>query len=205
MTELIPQKALEGDPFSKWELTVKESFSLDALYKRLHEFLIVEEWVDLHAGGDDYEINYEEHEQDDGSINHFIWWRAAKDPKIPAHDYIRYYLRLDFTTKMIKEKEVMLQGKKVKLDNGELKVECGIYLHQDNSRTKSGKNPWKTHPVLKHFKNYFWNRLNRKVVSAAKGEIVEFSNDLYNLIQVFTGVKPESGPRDFVPVKGVSN
>lgn len=205
MTELVPQNLLEGDPFSKWELTIKESFSLAALYKRLHDYLLEEDWVDLHSGGDDYEVNYEEYEVDGGATNHVIWWRAAKDPEIPAHKYIRYYLRLDISTKLMKEKEVMIGGKKVKLDDGEIKVECSIYLDQGNDRGKDGKSPWETHPVLKHFKNYFWNRLNRKVVGSAKGEIVQFSNSLYNLIQVFTGVKPESGPRDFVPVKGTSN
>lgn len=205
MTELIPQEVIRDEgAFAEWELRViKEPFSMDLLYKRLHEFLIIEEWVDLHKGGDDFELNYEEFENDDGSINRFIWWRAAKFPEIPGHEHFRLYLKLDILTKGMSKKEIMLQGTKVKLDYGELKVKCSIFM--DRNHDRHSKQGWDNHPILKHFKNYFWNRMNKRVEDKAKAEILQFSADLHNLIQEFTGAKPESGARDFVPVKGKSN
>ncbi|MFW6378595.1 MAG: hypothetical protein ACOCZV_01085, partial [Nanoarchaeota archaeon] len=185
MTELIPQEVLQEGAFAEWELRViKEPFSMDLLYKRLHEFLIVEEWEDLHSGGADFETNYEEHYDDDGASDRIIWWRAAKYPEVKGDRHIRLYLKLDIITKFMKEKETMIQGQKVKLDHGELKVKCSIFMDRDNDR----HNPkgWDKHPILKPFKNYFWNRMNKRIEDTAKGEILQFSSDLHNLIQVFT-------------------
>ncbi|MGM5480283.1 MAG: hypothetical protein ACQESC_02375 [Nanobdellota archaeon] len=207
MTELIPITAIQKGAFSEWEFRVKDSFSLDTLYKQLHEFLIIEEWEDIHSGKDDFETNYEEHENDDGSIDHMIWWRATKYPKITGHEYIKLYLRLDIVTQAMKEKEVMIKGKKIKLDKGELKIRCSIYIDKgsDRDERKGNKSPWDTHVVLKHFKKYFWNRMNKNVDSKAKGEVNGFSRDLRHFLEVYTGVKKETGPRAFVPVKGGTN
>ena len=61
MPEQIPAEVLERDPFSQWELTVRETFDLKAFYKHLHDFLSHEEWEDLQGGGrDDFEIFYQE-------------------------------------------------------------------------------------------------------------------------------------------------
>lgn len=202
MTELIPGYLL-GNAFSNWELTVRDSFSLKALYVRLHEFLLEEGWADLQYSRDNYETFYGEQQAEDGSLSHTIRWRAFKEPKNNGGGNIKFYLKLNISTVMMKETEAMIRGQKVKLDQGELKITCHLYLDANNYK-KQGQD-WDSHFILKHFKKKFWDRLNKGVLGAAKGEIVAFSNDLYELIQVFTGVRPQSGPKDFVPVKGIGN
>ncbi len=202
MTELIPSNLL-GNAFSSWELTVRDSFSLKALYVRLHEFLKEEGWKDLQAGGDDYETFYGEQQAEDGSLSHTIWWRGVKEPKNNGAGNIKFYLNLNISTFIIKEVEMMIKGQKSKIDQGELKINCKLYLDLNNYH-KQGDD-WDSHFILKHFKKKFWDRLNKGVVGAAKGELVGFSNDLYEFIQVFTGVRPQSGPKDFIPIKGIGN
>ena len=61
--------------------------------------------------------------------------------------------------------------------------------------------------ILKYFKNRVDNKWTKKLESLAKREAAAISNDLYELIQVYAGAKPESdrSRRDFVPIRGASN
>lgn len=200
--ELIPEDIL-GSPFSKWELSIRESFSLKAFILRLHQFLVDEGWSDLSSGGDDYEVYYKEVKNADGSKNHSIWWRAGLDSDY-GNGYFKHYLKLDISTVMIKEVEQIIDGKKIKLDSGEMKISCSLYLDQNHGRV-DGKTEWDTHPILKHFKKKFWDRTNKSSAGAAKGELATFSNDLYEFIQIYTGIKPSGKIKDFTPTKGIGN
>jgi hypothetical protein len=205
MTEQIPDNVVAEAPFSAWELTIRDTFDLKALYVRLHEFFMEEDFVDLFSGKDDYESFYYEKENPDGTKAHKIWWRAKKLAKSPGHDNIVFWIRLDYTTVMMGKKEIMIKGQKVTLDSGELKLEFGLYI--DFEGNKKDLERFKNHFILKYFRNKTRTKWNRKLESLAKGEAMAISNDLYELIQVFAGIRPESerSRRDFVPIKGASN
>ncbi len=199
----IPDRILKDKPFSKWELTIKESFDLKELYKRIHDFFVEERYGDLAAGKDDFESFYFERANADGTIDHKIWWRAKKLAKSPGHENIMFWVALDYTTVRMTKKELMINGKKVTLDNGELKLEFYLWLDFEGNQED-----WKhleKNFFFKYFKRKMHTKYNRKIESLAKGEANVFSNDLYTLIQVFTGVRPESdrSRRDFVNVKGI--
>lgn len=205
MTDQIPADVLAGKPFSAWELKIKDTFNLKELYKRIHTFFIEEDFVDLFSGGDDFESFYYEKENPDGTKAHKIWWRCKKLAKNPGHDNIMFWIRLDFTTVMMGKKEVMINGQKITLDSGELKLEFGLYI--DFNANKEDLEKFNNHFILKYFKRRVQNKWTKKLQSLAKGEATAISNDLYELVQVFAGIKPESerSRRDFVPVKGASN
>ncbi|MCA9477593.1 MAG: hypothetical protein KC535_00415 [Nanoarchaeota archaeon] len=207
MTNKIPKDSL-GSPFSKWELTVKETFALDGLYKRIHDFLVEEQWKDLNggdvdSGGDEFEDYYFQRTQGDMKF-HVIWWRATKRPKIHGNKYVQFYLILDMVTQALKDKEVIHNGQKIGLHNGEFKVNAQLFL-VDEDPNSPGNAQWNEHPILSFVKKRFWNRENKGVMGACKGELMKFSNDLYELIQRYTGVLPEGPVRDFSPVKGTHN
>ncbi len=201
MTEKIPSRLLANEPFSHWEFTIKDTFNLKGLYVRIHDFLKDEEWKDMFAGRDDYEVFYNELFNDNGTMEHTIWWRAYNSPHNDARGNLKFYLKLDMVTRMMKKTEVMIQGRKVELDSGELKITCSIFI----DRESVDKDVWDNHFILKHFKNHFWNRTNKGVYSSAKKEAYAASRDLYKVIQVYTGVQSEPSSRDFFPVKGAFN
>jgi hypothetical protein len=204
MTEQIPDKLLAEDAFNFWELTIRDTFNLRELYKRIYVFFKEEKFVDLFAGKNDYESYYYEKENTDGTKNHKIWWRAEKLAKTPGHDNIKFYIRLDFTTRDMGTKEIMHEGQKVTIDSGELKLSFGIYIDFDANKDDFDK--FKNHFILKHFKKKMHSKFNRKLESLAKGEAMVLSNDLYELIQVFAGIRPESElpKKDFIKVKGAT-
>lgn len=205
MTDQIPDDVVEKDPFSFWELTIKETFDFKELYKRIHTFFMEEGFKDLFSGKDDFESFYYERENADGTKDHKIWWRAKKLAKSPGHDNIMFWVMLNFTTVLMGKKEIMYEGQKVTLDSGELKLEFSLYI--DFEANKKDLEQFKNHFILKYFKNKMRNTYNRKLESLAKGEAMTISNDLYEIIQVFAGIRPESelSRRDFVPIKGAKN
>lgn len=205
MTDKIPSNLLNdpNGPFSFWEFTVKDTFNLKGLYIRIHDFLVDEEFVDLFAGRDDFEVYYAEVDTDDGKKEHTIWWRAKGSPKNDSRGNLKFYVKIDMVTRMMKKTEVMMQGRKVELDSGELKITFSLYI--DRYAVDEDKELWNNHFILKHFKKRFHDRTNKGVFSAAKAEANAFSRDLYELIQVYTGVQAEKPTRDFFPVKGASN
>ena len=198
MADRIPDYLIKEGPFSKWELVVRDTFNLKELYVRLHEFLKDEEFVDLGSGGDNYETFYYEKDNGDGTTDHKIWWRAARFSKNPAHNNIKFYMQLDMKTVRMQKKEIIVDGQKQKLDNGEL--EFKFYLFIDYRNNKDDTHAFDNHFILKHFKNLFWNKWNREPENLAKGEAMAFSNDMYSLIQTYSGVRPQSSNsrRDFV-------
>mgnify|MGYP000892565006 CR=1 FL=1 len=121
MAGKIPYTVLKSGPFSEWELTVKETFSLEGMYKRIHDFLVEEHWSDLNggtvdSGGDEFEDYYFQRTQGDMKF-HVLWWRATKRPKFHGNKYLQFYLILDMVTMVMKDKEIMHNGGKIKLQN----------------------------------------------------------------------------------------
>ncbi len=200
----IPGEVTEQAPFISWEFVVKETFNLELLYKRLHEFMAHEEWKDIQRGGDDYETLYSEQTLENGALNHDIWWRAYKEPTNDFGGTLLFYMKWDMKTLVMSEKEFMHEGKKIKLNNGEFKVNASFYMHFSHD-DDTANNPWKTNSILKLFKKWFWKRLEESAVDEAEDELVKSSNDLYELLQIYTTMKKSDGPRDFLPVRGVTN
>lgn len=190
MAGKIPFSAIKGSPFSEWTLTVKESFDLKGLYKVMHDFMVDNDWFDLN-NGDDFETYYHEVSLPGGAKNHYIRWRAMRDPKLEQKrsiKFIKFYLKLEFKTVLMNKKDVIVKGNKENLDSGELEISAKFYLHTLWGEKDS---EWQTNPILKFFQFRFWNRINRGVFGAAKGEIIQASQDIYQLIQVYTGMRPE--------------
>lgn len=200
----IPDEVTEKNPFISWEFVVKETFNLELLYKRLHEFMEHENWKDIQRGGGDYETLFSEQTLDNGALNHDIWWRAYKVPTNDFNESLVFYLRWDMKTLVMKETEYMHEGKKVKLNNGEFKVNASFYMHFAHD-DDSADNPWRKNSFLKFLKNWFWKRVQQSAVDEAEEELTKCSNDLYELMQVYTTMKKSDGPKDFVPVRGVTN
>lgn len=200
----IPDKVISGKPFSKWELVVRDSYDLKELYTRLHDYLNDEGFTDLRTGGDNYETYYREKDNGDGSKEHKIWWRASKYPRVDQNKNIKFYILLDMKTVMMTKKEVIINGQKQKLDNGELEFKFNLFI--DFANNTALNDDFNNHWLLRYFKQKFFNKWNRVPRDQAFAEAMVYSNGIYSLIQTYTGVKQkDSGaPRDYVAGRDVA-
>ena len=182
-----------GKALDKWELTIRDSFNMKALYKRLHYFLKDEEWVDMHSGGDNFEVKYSQVTDAAGLRFYQIWWRAERMPHAASNGYYHYYLKLNMDTRALGTKEEIVDGKKVTLDNGELVVKAWFYLVEN----ANAEPEWESNFFLKLFRKQFWNQMKQSDTDLAEQELIDFSQQLYNLFQVSTGIYPEDEHKDY--------
>jgi len=190
-----------------WELTVKDTtFSWLILYRWIHEYLKEKGWKDIQTGDDNYEIFYSDLENADGSKNQTIWFRASKDPLGGGNGYLRLFFKLDMVTLLVKTKEVMHKGQKVKLNDGEFKFKCSLWFAEEQDAGKGSESEWNKNSILRFFKFKFWNRIHPTKIAACKGELMKYSNELYNYIQMYAGAMPPSGPKEYYSsIKGTEN
>ncbi len=203
MSVKIPARVI-GKPLYDWEIVLKDTFNLELLYKYLHETLPERKWHDLYKGGDEYEILYYEKDNGGGAKSHDIWWRAWRKPKNDAGGRLRFYFKMDIKTLLLKPGEVVIDGKKFGVDKGELGVKCWFFLDTEADRDAEGKkkSPWDTHPILKLFKRWFWERDRDEVIKQAEEELHEESMWLSAFLERYTGARKEDVLQDWVPPKG---
>ena len=204
MVEKIPARVIGKAAYS-WEIVLKDTFSLEFLYKHLHAYLPEEDWKSLYTNNDEYEIFYYEKDNGGGAVSHDIWWRAWKKPKNDAGGRLKFYFKMDIKTLLMKPAEIMVKGKKYKVLKGELGVKCWFYLDEEADRDAQGKkkSDWDTHPILKFFKKWFWERDRKEVVEFARQELKEQSDKLQTFIEKYTGARVDGGPKEWLPVKGI--
>lgn len=207
MVNKIPAKVVQQTPFSKWELTIKEIFSFAEFYRRLHTFLVDEGWYDLtgrdvNSGGKEFE-DYFFQRKTDGLQFNTIWWRATKRPDFSGNNYYQFYVALDISVVAMKDTEIMHNGVKVKLQDGEMRINISLFLSEGDTSAGSSGDEWKSNSMLSIARALgFWKRDNPQEKKRAEAELIKFNNDLYELIQTYTGVKRET-VKDFFPSKGI--
>ena len=156
----MPIKKLQNSiQAAKWRVKYKDIFNLKEFYRALHEWFLEYEWSSVDTDGniedkDHWETNYIERIEPDGSKEMYWWWRLQKLPV--ANSYYKYHLDLDFHPLGVLPAEVMRDGKKFKVNKGEVEVWVYAYIEFDY------KGEWSKHPFLKFFNKIFPNRIFRQ-------------------------------------------
>lgn len=188
----------------EWQLTAKNTtFSWMKLYQWIHYYLDENGWGDLQTGKDNYETFHSDVENPDGTKNQLYWFRASKFPLGGGAGYLKLYFKMDMQTTRVQTKEVMHKGNKIKLDNGEFKFTTTFWFAEERDAGTGEKSEWNTNKTLKFFKTKFWKRINPVPIKACKGELAKYSDEMYQYIQMYTGLIPQSGPKEyFTELKG---
>lgn len=197
----IPERVL-GKYFINWEFVIKETFNWELLYKRLYEFLQEEDWKDLQQGKADFETYHYEADLGNGLKSQDIWWRAFRKPKDDMAGQLKFYFKLDFKTLAIGKKEVMHNGKKIKLDSGELTIRLWLYLDKQNNAKKAAE--WKNNFFLKLLHKWFWDKESKRQITYAEEELEKFSKDLQSILTGFTAAQ-KGGDKEFLTQKGFTS
>ena len=185
----------------QFSLNYKHVFSMEFLYKRLHEWLVEEGYTGESGMGkkDIYMENlYLERMQTATAKQIWIWWRPFKE----WSRLIKFRLDVDFHGLFIEPHEVVVNNKKVKINKGEIEVFITARMIVDQ------KKEWDDHFFLKHkfLQDFYLNRIYKKKMEQAEAQIVKDSARILGAVKQYLQLEswlPEYSARPFVPEKGV--
>ncbi|MBD3164786.1 hypothetical protein GF323_06310 [Candidatus Woesearchaeota archaeon] len=175
-------------------------FHLKNLYIMMHEYLADESWYGEELSRDQpsnthrsiEKLYMERHHQKAlhrGGTELWIWWRLQKAPVGKNQGYYTYNLDIDFHGMYMQKIEIMHQGKKIKVDKGEME----IFFRPKIVRTSTAKE-WGKHWLLKHFRELYEKRIMSQDFDKMEKELWR---DAYKLQAV---VKSYLNLRNFIPV-----
>ncbi len=149
-----------GIEAAMFRIKFKDIFNIKEFYMALHEWLMEYEWSSVDSegnveeGADLWETNYIERIFPGGSKEMYWWWRMQKIPE--GNSYYKYHLDINFHPLGISDTEVMRDGKKFKVNKGEVELKVYAYIEFDY------KGEWSNHIFLRYFNKIFPNRIFRK-------------------------------------------
>jgi len=132
----------------------KDACDMEMLYEAMHEWMINHGF----ASRDDQEFGetlFLQRVNDQGAREIWFWWRLEKvpedvaDKKAPRY---KYQVRINTHTLGLKKTEIVKDGKKIKLDKGEIEIIIKAYLIKDP------EDAWKKSWLPEIFKNWLWDR-----------------------------------------------
>ena len=148
----------------------KDIFDIKAFYQFMREYLKVNGWTDEELGGtsETWESYYGERIDQKGAREIWFLWRLVKDPS--GSPMIRYYLDIDFHCIGIVPTEVIVDGKKLKANKGEVEMKMWAYVQE------KFKSDFKKHWLLAPLTELFTERIYDQAVYQRKKE---FYQELY--------------------------
>ena len=166
---------------AKFRVKNKGIFDLKGLYEYLHLW-VCEEGFGPFDDKEFPEVFHGQTEFPDGSKELWIWWRCRKIPD--NNSYYCYELDIDWHSVPFKNTEIVYQGKKVKVVQGDLEINVEVRIVPDYKGT------WSKHWLLKHFKNFYWKVIHKSDFELRKKDMREFAYRLQETIKDFWELQP---------------
>lgn len=181
----------------KFSIKYKDVFSMRYLYRRVHEWLMEEDyWSEKSSQWG--EKLYLERISGNGNKELWIWWRSSKNY---TQSFFKFYMDIDYHVLDLKDKEIVVDGKKVKTHDGEVEVlvTASIQLDPDKS--------WNKNFILKNFylQNFFLNRIYKTRIVQAENQLIEDAAKLLGAVKQYLQLESwvsEFTRRPFHPAKG---
>jgi len=168
----------------------------------MHEWLTDEWWVgdDKVVGGphpsqahrDIEKLYMERHHQKAlhrGGTELWIWWRVRKFPFGKNQGYYEFRMDIDFHGMYLVKQEIMHQGKKIRVDKGELEIQ----IRPKIVRTTKAE-AWKKHWFLKNFQELYEKRIISQDLDKLEKEIWREAYRFQGVIKTYLNL------RNFIPV-----
>jgi len=174
----------------------QSTFNLKALYQHLHEWGLEKEYVPSESDSDFPETLYYDARLPEGN-SLWIWWRLKHVPH--SNPFYRYVINLDWHTTKIKDTEVIHNGKKHKMQQGEIVLSCQAILETDY------QNQWGGSSFMGRFKEAFWKRFMWKNTEKFKADLKADVEDLHETIKRYLDIFNQfPQQRGFRPAKGLT-
>ncbi len=174
-------------------IVYKDVFHLKSLYVMMYEYLQDQGWESCQGPWEHYSkgnkgdgkvetLFYDSRDPGNKKLN--IWWRLQR----PAgNKYFHYFMNVNFLFLGWKNVEVMWEGEKMKAQKGELSIFIRPWFEYDYG----GK--WEDHPILKHFHQFFKDRIFKDDFDAREDELL---HDAYRFQQMIRNFLEQ---RSFMP------
>ncbi len=180
----------------EFRVKFNDVFSLRNLYMMMRSTLLEEAWVgsDGETDGSDFETYYSENIFQKGGHRGgkemWVFWRLQKDfgPSSRGNPYFKNYLEIDMHMVYMENIEVVHMGKKMTAQKGEIEIFFRPYLKGD----MGGK--WGTHPLLKHFRHIYENRLMRIEIEKKEKDLWREAYRIQNKVKQYLEL------RTFAPI-----
>ncbi len=183
----------------QFSLNFKHVFSLEYLYKRIHEWLVEEGYC---MGGDNWiEKLYLERVDSGGGKQIWIWWRTDKMYPPMGAKFFKFYLDVDFHVLNLKNEEIVVNGKKVKTNKGE----CEVFVTAKMEIDPAGE--WEQNFILKnrYIQKFYLNRMYKSQIEKAEDMLVRDAARLLGAIKQYYQLEswlPEYAEEAFHAEKG---
>jgi hypothetical protein len=174
--------------FQPMRIKYKDVFDLKAFYESLHEWLLEKNWTDPDkALIDTWENFYGERIAANGMREIWIQWRpikfAGSELKGTGSKYINYYLDFDFHCLAITNTEIVRNGKKIKLNKGEVELKIRAYLETTYEKEL------RKYGLIKPFIELFNRKIYKGEIDLHKKELYQESYELQNFIKQWFKLK----------------
>ncbi|USN46009.1 MAG: hypothetical protein H6502_02635 [Candidatus Woesearchaeota archaeon] len=171
---------------ASFELEMIDMLKMKEYYKMAHDYLAERGWSDPEGQGDKFETYYFEQIDPKGSKFHFIWWRLDKYPaatKNSKYKYMKFYMIVDLKTLVLRDAEKVVDGKKIKGQDGDIIWAVKSYLIKDLG--KQFRNHW----FLKMFHKKFHDVWYSKTIDQAKKELWNETYRFHERLRQFMRLK----------------
>ena len=182
------QKIENAVQATHFTIKFRDIFNLKEFYDALHEWFLEYEWGSVESDGltfeerDWWETLYLEKEGAGGDKEMWWWWRLQKLPT--DNSYYKYHIDMDFHILYILPAEVVRDGKKLKVNKGEVEIKLWAYLEFDYNGL------WSKHPILKMFNKVFPKRIfKNEIYEMHKLELYREAYILENYIKKWFKLK----------------
>lgn len=174
----------------------QSTFNLKALYQHLHEWAVEKEYVVSESDADFPETLYYDARLPEGK-SLWIWWRLKHIPQ--GNPFYRRVIHLDWHTTKIQDTEVIHNGKKHRMQKGEIVLTCQALLETDY------QNQWRGSKLMGRFYEVFWKRFFWKNIEKHKIEVKDDVDDLHETIKRYLDIFNQfSEYRPFRPKNGLT-
>lgn len=154
----------------------KDYFIWKYLYVLIHEWLCEEGY----ATRDDStfpEERYMHRENQKSGNEVWVYWRLQKQPV--KNSFFRYDLDIDIHVVLLKDAEIMLEGKKYKVNWGEPEVKIWAKVIFDHKRE------WEKSPIMSRLKWIFFKRINKRNFEMHKKQLYREAYRLQEAVKTY--------------------
>lgn len=160
-----------------WEFKVMDDMHFKQFYRTFYEWFDDNEFQSMY-GDEKIETYYDEKYNPDGTREYRIRWRCYH---VLPNENIALKFVLNWLVLDCKDKEVVAGGKKMKIQHAEVEIKCNSYvMFKKNTMDK---------PLLKAFKDLFWDRWYRYMYETYKDEVKMKSKSIEEKLKALFAMK----------------
>ncbi|MBI2548503.1 hypothetical protein HYW21_04085 [Candidatus Woesearchaeota archaeon] len=181
---------------AKWRVRHIGILNLKEFYRMMHDWFVELEYGTFEDKKFAESLMWEERSQQYGRTIWF-WWRGKFIPQ--KSSFHRRALHIECNCVNIQDKEIIREGKKYKVQSGEVNVYCKSILESDYTGA------WKKNWLMKNLQEIYWRRMVHRTFQEHRLRVMEDADNLKETVKQFFNLTLwEERPKAFFPPKAIT-